>query len=64
MVDETALASIWHLNKSHYLESWSDARAYDGTISIVQPMIEPLYGGVSAHDVLQTLPRQSAGLGL
>jgi MoCo/4Fe-4S cofactor protein with predicted Tat translocation signal len=44
-----------HLDDAHYLESWSDARAYDGTISIVQPMIDPLYGGVSAHDVLQAL---------
>jgi molybdopterin-containing oxidoreductase family iron-sulfur binding subunit len=54
-VDETGFASMWHLNKAHYLESWSDARAYDGTISIIQPMIAPMYGGVSAHDVLQTL---------
>ena len=54
-VDETGAVSVWHLNKSHYLESWSDARAYDGTISIVQPMIAPMYGGHSAHDVLQSL---------
>ncbi len=54
-VDETGSVSVWHLNKAHYLESWTDARAYDGTISIVQPMIEPLYGGRSAHDVLQAL---------
>ena len=45
-VDETGSISIWHINKAHYLESWSDARAYDGTISIIQPMIEPLYGGI------------------
>jgi MoCo/4Fe-4S cofactor protein with predicted Tat translocation signal len=54
-VDETGFYSTWHLNKAHYLESWTDARAYDGTISIVQPMIDPLYGGKSAHDVLQAL---------
>jgi MoCo/4Fe-4S cofactor protein with predicted Tat translocation signal len=54
-VDETGFYSTWHVNKTHYLESWSDARAYDGTISIVQPMIDPLYGGKSAHDVLQAL---------
>jgi MoCo/4Fe-4S cofactor protein with predicted Tat translocation signal len=54
-VDETGFYSTWHINKAHYLESWTDARAYDGTISIVQPMIEPLYGGKSAHDVLQAL---------
>ena len=54
-LDETGSVSNWHINKAHYLESWSDARAYDGTISIVQPMIDPLYGGKSAHDVFQTL---------
>ena len=54
-VDETGSIANWHINKAHYLESWSDARAYDGTISIIQPMIAPMYGGVSAHDVLQTL---------
>ncbi len=61
--DETGVLSTWHINKSHYLESWSDARAYDGTISIIQPMIEPMYGGKSAHDVLQALlpvPQTSA----
>ncbi|HEY2038725.1 MAG TPA: TAT-variant-translocated molybdopterin oxidoreductase [Edaphobacter sp.] len=54
-LDETGSITTWHINKAHYLESWSDARAYDGTISIVQPMIDPMYGGKSAHDVLQTL---------
>jgi Fe-S-cluster-containing dehydrogenase component len=39
----------------HYLESWSDARAYDGTVSVVQPMIDPLYGGHSAHHVFQAM---------
>jgi MoCo/4Fe-4S cofactor protein with predicted Tat translocation signal len=62
-VDETGSIANWHINKAHYLESWSDARAYDGTISIIQPMIAPMYGGLSAHDVLQTLladPQASA----
>ena len=62
-VDETGAVSVWHINKAHYLESWSDARAYDGTISIIQPMIAPLYGGHSAHEVLQALldnPQASA----
>jgi molybdopterin-containing oxidoreductase family iron-sulfur binding subunit len=54
-VDETGALSVWHINKTHYLESWSDARAYDGTISIIQPMIAPMYGGHSAHEVLQSL---------
>jgi MoCo/4Fe-4S cofactor protein with predicted Tat translocation signal len=62
-VDETGAISNWHINKSHYLESWSDARAYDGTITIIQPMIDPMYQGRSAHDMLQALladPQQSA----
>ena len=54
-VDETGAIANWHINKANYLESWSDARAYDGTISIIQPMIAPMYSGKSAHDVLQTL---------
>jgi molybdopterin-containing oxidoreductase family iron-sulfur binding subunit len=50
--DETAVACDWHIPEAHYLESWSDARAYDGTASIVQPLIAPLYEGKSAHEVL------------
>jgi len=53
--DETGQQSHWHIPAAHYLESWSDARAYDGTASIVQPMIDPLYGGHSAHHVFQAL---------
>ena len=53
--DETGQLSHWHIPAAHYLESWSDARAYDGTVSIVQPMIDPLYGGRSAHHVFQAL---------
>ena len=53
--DETGQISHWHIPAAHHLESWSDARAFDGTVSIVQPMIDPLYGGRSAHDVLQAL---------
>jgi molybdopterin-containing oxidoreductase family iron-sulfur binding subunit len=63
IVDETGAISMWHINQAHYLESWSDARAYDGTLTIIQPMIEPLYNGKSAHDVLQGLldnPQASA----
>ncbi|MFC6645863.1 TAT-variant-translocated molybdopterin oxidoreductase [Granulicella cerasi] len=54
-LDETGYLATWHLNNTHYLESWTDARAYDGTITIIQPMIAPLYGGVSSHDVFQAL---------
>jgi molybdopterin-containing oxidoreductase family iron-sulfur binding subunit len=54
-LDETGQISHWHIPAAHFLESWSDARACDGTVSIVQPMIDPLYGGKSAHHVLQAL---------
>ena len=54
-VDETAEVVDWHINGAHYLECWSDVRAYDGTVSIVQPMIDPLYSGKSAHHVLQIM---------
>jgi MoCo/4Fe-4S cofactor protein with predicted Tat translocation signal len=50
--DETSAWCHWHVAESHYLESWSDARAYDGTASIVQPLIAPLYNTHSAHDVV------------
>ena len=53
--DETGQIAHWHIPSAHYLESWSDARAYDGTVSIVQPLIDPLYGGKTAHNVFQTL---------
>ncbi len=54
-VDETGSIATWHINQAYYLESWSDARAYDGTVSIIQPMIAPMYGGRGAHEILQAL---------
>jgi molybdopterin-containing oxidoreductase family iron-sulfur binding subunit len=54
-LDETGQISHWYIPAAHYLESWSDARAYDGTVSVVQPMIDPLYGGKTAHDFFQSL---------
>ena len=53
--DETATLCHWHVPAAHYLEAWSDARTVDGTVSIVQPLIQPLYGGKSAHEIVQTL---------
>ena len=54
-LDETATLCHWHVPGTHYLEAWSDARTIDGTASIVQPLIQPMYGGKSAHEVLATL---------
>ncbi len=51
-VDETANLCHWNVADTHPLESWGDARAYDGTVTIVQPLIAPLYEGRSAYEVL------------
>jgi MoCo/4Fe-4S cofactor protein with predicted Tat translocation signal len=53
--NETADLCHWNVNEAHYLEAWSDGRAYDGTVSLVQPLIAPLYAGKSAHEMLSTL---------
>ncbi|MCB1742713.1 MAG: 4Fe-4S binding protein, partial [Gammaproteobacteria bacterium] len=53
--DETAACCDWHLPQSHALESWSDLRALDGTASLVQPLIRPLYDSRTAHDLLDLL---------
>jgi molybdopterin-containing oxidoreductase family iron-sulfur binding subunit len=50
--DETAELCHWHIPAAHFLESWSDIRSLDGTVTIQQPLIAPLYQGKSAHDVL------------
>lgn len=54
-LDETAGASTWHVPQTHYLETWSDARAFDGTVTIMQPLIAPFYGGKSDHEILAAL---------
>jgi len=53
--DETSLLCHWHIPQAHSLESWSDARGYDGTASVIQPLIAPLYGGKSEQDFLAVL---------
>jgi len=53
--DETANHADWHLPQAHYLEAWGDARAWDGTRSIQQPLILPLFGGRSQSELLATL---------
>jgi MoCo/4Fe-4S cofactor protein with predicted Tat translocation signal len=61
--DETSALCQWHVPEAHFLETWSDARAYDGTASIIQPLIAPLYSGKSAHDVIAAMsdrPERSA----
>jgi molybdopterin-containing oxidoreductase family iron-sulfur binding subunit len=53
--DETSAGCSWHLPAAHFLESWGDGRAADGTASVQQPLIEPLYGGRTAAEVLALL---------
>ena len=50
--DETSRLCHWHVAETHSLEAWSDARALDGTTTILQPLIAPLYDGKSAHELL------------
>ena len=52
---ETAALCQWNIPEAHFLEQWSDVRAEDGTASIIQPLIAPLYQGKSAHELLAAL---------
>jgi molybdopterin-containing oxidoreductase family iron-sulfur binding subunit len=53
--DETSEVCQWQLPESHFLEAWGDARAFDGTVTLQQPLIQPLYDSKSASQVLQML---------
>ncbi|MCZ6543899.1 MAG: TAT-variant-translocated molybdopterin oxidoreductase [Planctomycetota bacterium] len=53
--DETSKQCTWHLLRAHYLESWGDTRAYDGTMTLGQPLIEPLFGGRSPIELLAVI---------
>jgi len=54
-VDETARACEWHIPSAHFLESWGDVRSIDGVSSVVQPMIEPLFGGIPLAQMVQAV---------
>ncbi len=54
-LDETSRLCHWHVPETHYLEQWSDAVAFDGTATIVQPLITPLYESRSAHEIVSLL---------
>jgi MoCo/4Fe-4S cofactor protein with predicted Tat translocation signal len=54
-VDETSAKCGWHVNRAHYLEAWGDGTAYDGTHTLGQPLIEPMFKGVSAIELMALL---------
>ena len=61
--NETALACDWHVNRAHTLECWGDGRAWDGTVCLQQPLILPLFGGVSPLELLAKLTHNSVTAG-
>ncbi len=61
--DETAELCHWHIPEAHFLEAWGDARAYDGTVSTIQPLISPFYQGKSAYEILAVLLGQPGRTG-
>jgi MoCo/4Fe-4S cofactor protein with predicted Tat translocation signal len=56
--DETSEICHWHVPAAHYLESWGDTRSHDGTVTIMQPLIQPLYDGKTPHELLAVLSGQ------
>lgn len=61
--DETGELCQWHVPAAHFLEAWGDARAFDGTASVIQPLIQPLYDGHSANEIVASLTGQSGKSG-
>ncbi len=61
--NETSHLCRWHLPETHFLEGWGDAKSFDGTVSILQPLIAPLYRGKSIYEVLAFLNENSAPAG-
>jgi MoCo/4Fe-4S cofactor protein with predicted Tat translocation signal len=56
--DETSELAHWNIPDTHPLETWGDPRAYDGTVTIMQPLIDPLYDAHSSYEVLALLTSQ------
>jgi molybdopterin-containing oxidoreductase family iron-sulfur binding subunit len=59
--NETSLATSWHVPRAHFLEAWGDVRTWDGTYTVAQPLIAPLYGGLSAIELLSLLLGEEKG---
>lgn len=61
--NETSVNCTWHVPAAHFLESWGDVRGFDGTASLIQPLIAPLHGSQTHHEIINVLlnePRTSA----
>ncbi len=61
--DETSRACKWHLPRAHYLEAWGDAKAWDGSVGLCQPLIEPLFGGKTPIEVLALVSGDAVAAG-
>jgi len=61
--DETSRQCSWHLPQAHALESWGDGRSWDGTWTCQQPLIEPLYGGRTAIEIVAAVLGQKVAKG-
>jgi molybdopterin-containing oxidoreductase family iron-sulfur binding subunit len=59
--DETSQRTTWHVPKAHFLETWNDCRTWDGTITMAQPLIAPLYGGLSSMELCSLLLGRELG---
>ncbi len=57
--DETAKYCHWHVSGTHYLEQWGDTRCFDGTVSLIQPLIAPLYGGHSESELIEFMTNEN-----
>ncbi|NTW01767.1 MAG: TAT-variant-translocated molybdopterin oxidoreductase [Oscillochloris sp.] len=60
-LDETAVLADWFVPLAHALESWGDVRAFDGTATIIQPLILPLYGSHTSYELMANLLGQTVG---
>lgn len=54
-VDETSILCQWHVPESHFLEAWGDTRGHDGTLTPIQPLIQPLFDSHSAYEILSVI---------
>ena len=61
--DETSRLSTWHVNRAHFLEAWGDGYSYTGTLSVIQPQIQPLFSGKSEIEFLNAIVNGAAAKG-